>query len=361
MNDIQVTKQDNGWQVTTNSGTYTVQDKNGNGRIDSADIWTTKNGGSLPTTDEMAFAMGLSLKKENMTTEEIERYNKIQAELQKREQVQHYQQQAQVPKKKTFWQKLAGASMIAMPVMSMLTGITSLFSRSWGYNSGVFNDSMLRVFGGLTMTTAGMSAMIPLLGMFSKQQNNCFMPAANTLGTTNMTGVVESMMTAQNQWMDQQNQRMEELQKQQQARLAKQKIEQNRQFVEKVREEALAENSLYSEKNKSYLISIYDIEGEKEYSEEEIKNLEQMQKTPSIPIMHIRQDSDDKTKLSPNVAQKLQTLLTQYEQKNDMQKEDIMTEKNYERIKLILGYDTLNKDLVKELNEICEDPLDKLK
>lgn len=360
MSSIQVTKQENSWQVVTSNGTYTVEDTNGNGKMDKKDVWTSANGGTLPSVEEREEAMGLAMKKEKMTAEEMDQYERYQEQLklkqQRQQQQQQYQQQSQTPKKMNFWQKFSMMSTAMLPLFGGLTGMfAGMGMGSWAYNSGHYNDTALRIMGGTTGALFGLSSMMSTVAMM-KGMNN--MPAGgyNCGGFNNNFGSgLQQAMEAQNQWQQAQQQRWDEyaekVKEESEKRAEKAKKQQNQKTVQ----DAIASNTDCNDKNREYLDSLEDLDGEREYTDEEVKNVKKIKMAPSIPVNHIGDDASDKTKLSPQFAQKLNKLIAGYE-KYDNEGSDnkfkYLSKENYTKIKQILNKETLTETDVTELQNI---------
>lgn len=369
MSDIQVTKKENSWQVVTANGTFTVKDKNDNGRIDKEDVWTSANGGALPSDDEIEEAMGLSLKKENMTTEEIAEYNKTQEQLkqkkkykQQREQQiqqQQYQTQTQTQPKQKWWEK---AAMIGSAVMMPMSVMMSMFIGSGigssYYNSGNCNDRGLQIMGA---TTAGLMGMSQLAAMMAamKGLNN-----PNTYVNQGQYNPVQNPYIQGNNWggnnnygtylIDAWNKKQEsnitnnEASKKAQAEADKKMIQNTI--------DAAASGTNVIKANKDYLDTLKDPDKNRVYTETEINNARQINSTPSIPVNLIDPKGEAKNKLTKGLAENLQTLLTAYNEKSGDLKYDVISKKNYETIQTILNKKELTEADVKKLRDIYKKP-----
>lgn len=373
MSGIELSKQDNTWQVVTKNGTYTVTDANGNGQIDNKDVWTAANGDALPTTDEKFEAMGLSLKKENMTGEEIDKYNKFlkiqeakeaqQAKVSQYEEQQRQQQLqqalygnntytgAQPSKKKNFWSKLGMGMMIGMTAFS---AVSPLIFRPWQTNGNNFNDLQGNLFTGMTNLMSGMTGI-----MMMKYANsaNSFNPSnyGNYNGQPAGGGNFNNLTQATQQYMQQQQQQMEEFMKQSEEADAanKQKQleaqEQKRKAyiaggIEKAYTDSKKEDVPMADANRKFLDEIYQPDKE-EYSEEEVKNVGLIAKYQNIPYQGIT-ETDEKGKMNTKLAQSLNDIIKKYERDEEGNK---LKESDYKYIKnYILNRQAKNGALTEE-------------
>lgn len=363
MSGIEVTKQENSWQVVTKNGTFTVEDTNGNGRIDKKDLWSAANGAKLPTIDEREEAMGLSLKKEKMTAEEMDEYDRFQQRQQAKEQQQQYQQQTQTPKKMNIWQKIGVMSTALLPMFSGLTGMfMGMGMGSWAYNSGNGNDTALRIMGGTTGALFGMSSAMSAVAMM-KGMNNMPSGGFNTGGYNNNIGSGwQQAVEAQNQWMEAQQKRQEEyleqVKEQREQRETEEKKTKYQKAVQNEVDKVSKDDTGYEKKNADYIKSLEDVDGEREYTDEEIEKLKKIKNAPSIPADHVGEDASDKTKLSPSFAKILNDRLAQYEKLDEEGSDNKfkhLTKEHYNEIKKILAKDKLTEADVTRLKTIYKE------
>lgn len=210
MSDIQVKRQTNAdgvttFTVTNGSDTYTVEDKNSNGKIDKGDIWTASGNATL-SKEELWEASGLSLKKEKMTTEEMAQYAQFEEQRKTLEEAKlkqaQYQQQiytTQQPKKRTFWQKLGNGLMASMPFIATAgAGVLGFFSNSWAFNKGNANDFSGQLLSGLSsglmMGSTVMSGVFAAKAM--KQMSNWQQPVYNYVPMQNQNVNVDAMLNS---------------------------------------------------------------------------------------------------------------------------------------------------------------------
>ena len=92
------------------------------------------------------------------------------------------------------------------------------------------------------------------------------------------------------------------------------------------------------------------------YTEEEVAKVNQIEKTPSIPINHIDLEGKDENKLNPTEAQNIHNLIKKYEDANGDNKFKVMTKENYETIKNILTKESLTKEDIETLKNIWKNP-----
>lgn len=338
---LTVTKTETGFTVTKDGETYTVKDQNGNGLIDSKDVWTL--GGKEPLSEkELWEASGLSLgTKENLTSEEVAQYSKFKEQLKAMEK-QEAQVQQQKPKKQTFWNKLSNFATTALPFLSlgsMFIGIGT----SWSLNSSAADkaikwNNIANMFSMGAMTLTGINAMKNM------SQNNTFFPQTNTF--TQMPDYSQQL----SQLFDTYNKQQEQIQIQQKEATEKANNDKVRNMIEQL---ATADDTVINEQNKEILENLRDIDGEKTYTQEEIAKANQIKTTPRIPVNHIDiTESKDKTKLTKTFAQNLEDLLAKYDKAEGDNKEKVMTEKEYMQIKTLLTLPKLNETQVNSLKEL---------
>ena len=130
----------------------------------------------------------------------------------------------------------------------------------------------------------------------------------------------------------------------------------NRESINQIIQKADTENSGYNSKNTEYIKSLVDFSGEKVYTEEEVAKVNQIEKTPSIPINHIDLEGKDENKLNPTEAQNIHNLIKKYEDANGDNKFKVMTKENYETIKNILTKESLTKEDIETLKNIWKNP-----
>ena len=367
MSDIQVTKKENSWQVVTANGTFTVKDKNENGKIDKEDVWSSANGGALPSDEEIEEAMGLSLKKENMTTEEIAEYNKVQQQLKQKEeyrqqreqQIQQQQQyQTQTQPKQKWWEKAAMiGSAVMMPMSMMMSMFIGSGIGSSYYNSGNCNDRGLQIMGISTAGLMGMSQIAAMIAAMKGLNNpntyvnpvqNPYRQGTNWGGNNNYgTYLVDAWKSEQESNIAQQT-KNEEAAKKAQAKADKE-------FVQKTIN-AAASGTNVIKANKDYLDTLKDPDKTRVYTETEINNARQINSTPSIPIHLIDPKGEAKNKLTKGLAENLQTLLTAYDEKSGDLKYDVISKKNHQTIQTLLGKKELTEADVNKLRDIYNKP-----
>lgn len=373
MSGIEVTKKQNSWQVVTQSGSFTVEDKNENGKIDKEDVWSSANGGSLPSTDEMEEAMGLSLKKEKMTSLEIAEYNKFQENLKAKEeykqrqtqQQQQYQTQTQTQPKQKWWEKAAQISLAALTPLSLMGSIMlgSGIGSSY-YNSGNGNDRSLQWFGGITALMTGMSAMAPMLmknknnqaaGMYQNQGGFNF----NASGNNNWGSSFSEAWKVQQEYDNQRIQATVEANKRAQEKAEQQKAENetkaNKDLIQKTINAAAGESNV-TKANKDYLDTLKDPDKTRVYTEKEIENVKQINSTRSIPVNHIDPKGEAKNKITKGLAENLQELLNTFDEKTGDLKYDVISKKNYTELKAILDKPQLTEADVDKLRSIYNKP-----
>ena len=374
MGDIQVIKKENSWTVSTDNGAYNVKDTNGNGKIDSGDIWTALNGQEPPTTQEKEEAMGLSLKKENMTGAEIDEYNRVQEQLKKKKEIKERLEQQQratqyssgqygqygQSSKASKWAKIGQICTMALAPLTLVGGVLSSAGvGSWAYN-GCGNDRALKWFGGITGGLFGLSALGSMIGMFAQKNNTySYTPAMNTNNYGNM---FQQAIQAQQQYDQQKMQEWEEYSQKMQEQAEEQKIEkekqQNTALVTKTIEDANADGAVCEKTNKEYLNTLEDLDGEREYTAEEIKKVKQIRQTPMIPVKHIGEDATDKTKLSPKFAKLLNDKLSKYEKLDEEGSDNkfkVFTKEQYNSVKSILAKTQLTEADITNLKKIYKE------
>lgn len=342
---LTVTKTETGFTVTKGGESYSVTDKNGNGVIDSKDVWTL--GGKEPLSEkELWEASGLSLgTKEDMTSEEVAQYSKFKEQLEAMKKQETQQQLQQKPKKQTFWNKLSNIATTALPILSlgsMFIGIGS----SWSLNSSSADkaikwNNIANMLSMVSMTLAGFN------GLKNMQQDFSFMPQMNqytqmpdySMYTNTLAEKIEAY-----------NKQQEENEIKQKEAIAKANNDKAREMIEQL---ATADNTVINEQNKNVLEALRDIDGVKTYTEEELATANQIKTTPRIPVTHIDvKESGDKTKMTKAFAQKLENLLAKYDKAEGDNKEKVMTEKEYTAIKRLLAQSKLNETQINTLKEL---------
>lgn len=376
MSDIQVKRQTTDgvttFTITRGNDTFTVEDKNGNGRIDKGDIWTSTGNATL-SKEELWEASGLSLKKEEMTTEEMAQYAQfeeqrkaLENEREKQSQYQQYQQQLyiqQQPKKKNFWQKLGSGLMAAMPFIATAgAGVLGFFSNSWAFNRGNAND-----FSGQLLSGLSSGLMMGSTGVFAakamKQMNNMPFSSYSYAPVQNQNVNVDAMLnsfigdmnTRQNTYLDQ-YQTYQEQQVQAQRSAA----------AEAMFNDAQENPEKYNELNAKKLDAIYQPTKET-YTEEEEKALALIRKYPQVPADAIKKNANDTGKLDEKTAAKINAII---QRRNTAKAEAkigeeakaqnaVCTEANYKTLQNILtkaASDPLTDADIKKLNEILKKP-----
>lgn len=354
MSGIHVKKSGDDFIVTKGTQSFTVKDKNKNGRIDQQDIWV--NAAGKVSKDEMWEAMGLSLAKENMTTEEMAEYEKFKeqrdAKDKYKQQIAEQKEQAEKPKKGGFWNKMLNVCQTAMPFMvigSLGMGILSSFS----LNKGNAADSAIKWSAIANLGMMGMNSAVAMSAIKNANQTGVL---NNAGGMSNPYAMLGPALTAQNTWMKEQdelwNSGINDIKEDNDKKAKEAANKKNRDAIDKLAEDADDEDSVYDSSNKDYLKSLQDFDGTREYTDEEINNVKQIQATPRIPLKHIDSESKDESKLTKESAEKLNKLLKKYEDANGDNKLKVMSEENYNKMKEILGKETLTKADIEQLEDI---------
>lgn len=348
---LTVAKIENGFTVTKGGNTYTVTDKNGNGVIDSKDVWTL--GGKEPLSErELWEASGLSLgTKEELTSEEVAQYSKFKEQLAARENQEAQQQQQQLqqqkPKKQNFWSKLTNVATTVLPFMSFASMGIGLMS-SWSLNGSAADNAIKwNSIGNLSSMVA--TTLAGINGMKNIQQNNnySFMPQ---MSTYQQFPDYSEYMNTMSQQLENYNKQQEELAQKRKEAIEKSNNDKARTMIEQL---ATADNTVINAQNKSVLEDLRDIDGEKTYTEEEIAIANQIKTTPRIPVNHIDvTKTGDKTKITADFAQNLENLLAKYDKAEGDNKAKVMTEIEYGKIKTYLAFPTLTEVQVNELKEL---------
>lgn len=368
MSAVQVTKTESGWTIVDSNGkSFSVTDKNQNGKWDSSELCKSLSGSGnyLSAEDKVEAQYQILQTGDGATEAEMARYERFKKQQEARAAQQQQITQAQKPAKKNFWQKFATVTTSLMPLFGGLTGMFgALAMNRWSYNSGLGNDSALRFMNASTGILFGMSGALTSAAMISGMNRT---PVINTYqGNTGIYSGLSQAIEAQNAYMQElqeQNQiRFEEMQEKQKENAQKAEKQRNTQFVNAMVQEVNNNPDAYNKINAEYIESLEDLDGEREYTEEEIKTAKNIKTSPYIPYTHIGENAEDKTKLSPAFASKLNALIANYEKynaENSDKKFDYISKANYTAIKTILNKTTLTEADVNKLKEIYKNPVDK--
>lgn len=348
MGNVSVQKTSEGFIVTRGADTITVVDKNKNGRIDSSDVWNLAGKEPL-TQEELWEAIGLSLAKQDMSTEEMKQYEAFlkQRELYAKQKEEQQQQiESQNNKKGNFWNKLLTGCQILMPVLSMTSGFIGVLG-SFGFNNNAADKA---IKWNTAMNTLQMGASsIAAYSMLSNLNNNFnFNNALSgfnfTQNNLDLNTMLQNAMTIQ----------ATNTQKQQEAWTQQIATSNNTKARNKVNEllENKETNGL-APQNETAIADLQDLDETKTYTKAELAKISQIGLTPRIPVNHIdTAETKSETKLSPAFAQKIEAKLREYDSANGDLKYDVMSQEQYITIKTILAKSSLEKTDITNLKEI---------
>ncbi len=361
---IQVTKTESGWQITKDGNTFTITDKNKNGRWDGDELAKSLSGSGYLNADETyEFQYKIAQMSGGVTAEEMAQYAAYQeakkAAQEKKERIEEYKLQAfeqTRPKKTSVWQKIAMGSMIALPVLS---GLSTLFS-AWSYNNGNYNDTALRVTGAATNTMFSLSAVLPMLSAMNGTNMFASTNNYNPMYNINFDKVIADQDAYINNMAATYSKALggtstsennaDAVKEKQQAA--------NRTAVEAAYKKLMetSKGKLFlDESNKEYISEMYF--DKEEYTEEEMQNIDNIRQAASVPYRHITNDEADKTKLTLKYSVALHELLKNYEEANEAKKPDIISDANYTSIKAMLAKETLTEAEIEKLKEIIKKPI----
>ena len=118
---IQVQKTESGWTVTKGDNTYSITDKNGNGKYDSGDLCKelSGSGNALSSDDFVVIKYQIAQLGDGATQAEMAEYSRYQerkaAQEKYQQQQEQYMQQFQPKtKKSSFWSKLLTCGQLAL-------------------------------------------------------------------------------------------------------------------------------------------------------------------------------------------------------------------------------------------------------
>lgn len=365
MSGIQVTKTESGWSITKDGNTFSVTDKNKNGRWDSDELIKSLSGSGYLSADETYEAQyQIAQLGDGVTPEQMAQYQKYQQQKEAKEQYIQQQSTASTGKQKgKFWRNLSLGLTALTPLFGGLTGMfAGMGLGSWNYNYGNVNDTLLRISGAVTGGLFGMSATLPLVaGAFAQQQipqqtgiyggfnNNFTSFNANAMSLTDA-------MNAQNEFLEkireQQEAAIAENKKKAEAQQKEQQEQKDKEYVESVIKETLSKDAIINADNKEYIKSLRDLDGERVYTKEEIANIKKIDIAELIPYRHVGNDASDKTKLSPTFAESLNNLILEYEKATGDNKYDIMPKEAYTEVTTIISKEKLTEEDVKRLQAI---------
>ena len=366
---IQVAKTESGWTITKDGSTFSVTDKNKNGQWDSDELIKSLSGKGYLNGDELYEAKyQIAQLGDGVTPEQMAAHERYQQ--QKAAQQAQQQQQTTVvqgKQKGKFWRGLSLGLTAMVPLFSSLTGMFAGMSMTnWSYNCGNTNDTFLKISGGITGGLFGLSASLPLVaGLFMNnqtvpQQTTIYNNNINSLGfnTAGLYGAMSAQTDYLKQWQENIDKTNEEAAKAREKQAKEQQEKADRDYINGVIERVTPKNAIIDAGNKEYIKSLRDLDDERVYTDEEIKNVKKIDIAELIPYRHVGDDASDKTKLSPAFAEKLNNLLTAYEKAEGDNKLDIMSEEIYTEISTILNQETLTEENIERLQEIytnCEE------
>ena len=354
--NVSVERTSTGFIVTRGGDTFTVKDANENGRIDAADVWNLAGKQPL-TTDELSDAMGLSLVKENMTAAEMNEYQAFLKQREAREkqaEIAEQNTQEKESKKGGFWNKLANGLQIAMPFLTMTTGLFGVLG-SFGFNNNA-TDRSIKWNTMLNTMNFGLGSLTSMMSLNKMTNTNCF-GSANGITpsiSTNafdynslITNAVQAQATLMQTQQENYSKFVTEVQE-------KNKNTQARKAVEALLEKAKDSES-FAEVNVEYLEELQDLDETKTYTSDDIAMINQINATPRIPIQHINIGSQNEdTKMSKSFAEKLEKILKKYDDANGDLKFEVMSEEQYNTIKTILDQPTLTEENITTLKELYQ-------
>ena len=377
-NSFSITNTDSGWTVVKNGVTYTITDTNGDGKYDGKDKITFNDPNSDPLTPEDLVDIKfktLAANSEGMTADEMAQYSNYREQKEAKEQQKKQQEeiqaqkeaalwQAQQPKKRNFWSKLAMGLGFAMPVLSGIgAGFIGASANSWQYGNC---DRGLRWMSGLSSGMLGFSA--GLSGLFSAMSMRNMMSTVNMNAynmypaANNVNNMMQSFYTEMNNRNDMYNKYFDTIDSktsdEQETKV--QKARSN--AAENIRKQFQNDDTIPAA-NKEKLEEIAPPSKDSDdYTEEDEKYLRQLSETPYVPVDSIDIEGDQKGKLlSKEYALKINNAIKEYHQASAEDTEEFNNWKNnieylQKLISLQYMYAFSYESITNAIDEILNEP-----
>lgn len=377
------TKKVTGWNVVRDDGaTFTITDTDGDGKYTKADLAKAMSGEVLTKEDCTEIYYQSRNQEAGLTAEESAEYSKFkevqeaqrkQKELQESQQLQYQQRQQQFQQKQykqshgfwgTFNNIFTNVLGTASTIMSAFLGFGF---NNWQYNSDNANDMQLRMFTGMTgMMFNNAGAMQGLYGGIGNNYSTLTNPNFATSSGSQMGDMLNNAMQAQETLMKQRQDAMNAwLQKSsEQAAKAKEEAE-NKAAVKDIESyytSSQKDRALICKENKKAIKDMYDPSAEN-YTKEQIATFNKIKELPEIPYTAVAKDDKEKGKLPKVLAEKINKLISDYENADGNDQAKILSKNNYTTLKTtamtLASKGMLTDQLITQIKDIIKNPTDK--